>query len=203
MRNRTFGPIRFLTHFARVRRNLLMRHPSEIRGLNERRLEVNGIVEDHGDRQDVAVPDPVFSLCREVTLRKAILLDVALFEMSRRYLQHVSDPFSGGETNPRVWRRLRRMRTTVHVNNARSRALTLRVYDARLNRDRIDFFPDTNAARAAPAIEGIVRPALPFRQSERRREPRIRSHASGGVDGISGIIAEIGPGAAIRVVFMQ
>src|SRR5436190_9144796 len=160
MRYRTFRPIRFLAHFAGIRRNFLVRQPSEIGCLNKRRLEIDRIVKDDGNREDVSIPHPVFGFRSEVALRKAVLLDVALLEMSRGHLQHVSHPLSGGETNPRVWRRLGRMRATVHVDNARSRTLTLRVYDARLKCDRIDFFPDTNPACSAPAIERIMRPAL-------------------------------------------
>ena len=139
-----------------------------------------------------------------VAARDAVAADPPHLQMRGRHRQHVAVPLAGREPLPRVRGVLGRMRTAVHPD----RPLGLLPRDVRVVRDEllrgaVELAPDAQVRGAARRVVGGVRLALVLGQREDRCVPAVAVQAARLVDRQAEIVADVGPGNALRLILVK
>src|SRR4029453_3558966 len=110
---------------------------------------------------------------------------------------------SGRKTRPAVGHPCRGIRPSVHEDRPIQGPHELKVVDAYVTRERILFFENARAAKAAPLVRCGVRSALIFRGSPDGLRGRIGSLAPGIVEWNSEVVAERGLRGCILLVVLE
>ncbi len=96
------------------------------------------------------------------------------------------------------------MRPVVHPNGLlRVVGRKANVIRDQLLRGRVDFLPDAQRRRSAPAVVGAVRAALIFGNLDNRGAPALGAEKPGGVDRHAEVVAHVGARQAVALVFEQ
>ena len=171
---------------------------------NQRLGEEDGIFNDGGDGEVVAVAGPMLREDGLIAARDAVAADVVLLQMRGGDGEHVALPHAGGEALPGVGRERAGVRPAVQVDGALTipgEQVSVKGDDAL--RDRIDFAPDAEVAQAAHGVIGPVGAALVLLDhGDAIGVPAIGAETRGVVDGKLGVIGELGPGETLRSVFV-
>src|SRR3954453_1550117 len=72
-----------------------------------------------------------------------------------------------------------------------------------LLRGGVDVLPDAQIGGTAPGVIGRMGAALILRQLQQRSVPSVGSQSRGGVDGNAKIIADLGTGYALQLIFVE
>ena len=139
-----------------------------------------------------------------VASRQTVAPHPALFQVRGRDLEHVALPRAGRKALPRVLGVRRRMRSAVHVD----RALLQRPHHRDVPRDhvlghRVHGTADAQVRRTARRVIRRVRLALAFGHGPFGRIPGIRAQPRRVVDRQTRVVADVGPGTALRQVLVE
>ena len=170
---------------------------------NERLFEVDRILDDRDNGQMVPVPDETLGHRRAVAVRDAVALKPAEFQVRGRDHQRVAVPLARRKARPRVRGMPRRMRPAVEPDQASGlpeRAEQFVSDD--LLRDRVHFSVDTDVGGPPQRVRGWMRLGLMLAKRQDRRVPTVGLETAGVVQRNSGVVAEVGSGNAVRLVFV-
>ncbi len=204
--HRALGPCQNLFHvFARPQPSAEFFFVEEkIIRPNQRRGQVNRIVQDGHVGHDISVPQKMLGHGGLIAFRKPVAASPALLDVRGVDGQNIAFPLAGGKSHEGMRRIVGRMRAAIHPDGAR----LLVGADVILDRNhllgkRILFFPDPEMQRTMIDVWRDVYAALVFLQREARCVPGLCESARGVVNWKPSEIAQIGPRNALVIIFVM